>query len=350
MAGARLRLGFIGAGEVAMASARAVRDAPNCALVAVVDVRQDLARDLADLAGARVSSLEGVFASSDVDAVYISTPHFLHRDMATRAAAAGKHVFIEKPMGTSPEDAEAIVETCMCHGVACGVSFVAREAPAFRVARDIVTSGTIGDITGFRICYRADKPASYWTGGWSGRVVDDWRMSWFKAGGGVLLMNAIHDLDALLWITGLHVDHVQAAMATTRGPGEVEDTALAILTCESGALGSIEALAALPGSEGPSTRWVDRIYGGGGQVLLPSPWTEDGLALFTVRSGIWTEVDPEPGPDARTRAFEAFARSVLGGVDPPVGGTDGAHVSRIVHAMYDAARRGVTVSVQQSSS
>jgi UDP-N-acetyl-2-amino-2-deoxyglucuronate dehydrogenase len=339
-----LGFGFIGAGEIAVESAAAVVEATNAVLVATFDVRADLAEDLATRSGARaVATLDELLAAPDVDAVYICVPHFLHRDTAIRAAAMGKHVFIEKPMGVSPADAEAIVDACGRARVACGVPFVVREAPAYRAAHGMVRSGEIGDITGFRISYRADKPASYWSGGWSGRTSGDWRRTWEKAGGGVLLMNTIHDLDAILWITGLEVERVQAAIATSGGHAEVEDTALSILGCAGGALGSIEALAAVPGSEGPSTRWVDRIYGTIGQILLPSPWSEDGFALFTRRSGEWTEVEPERLGDPRTRAFEAFAGAVLAGTEPPVGGADGVRASRLVHAMYEAARRATAV-------
>lgn len=342
-----LRFGFVGAGEIAVASAEAVRDASNASLVAVFDVRADLSDDLAArFRGRAVASLDELLADPEVDAVYICVPHFLHRDTAIRAAAAGKQVFIEKPMGVAPADAEAIVEACRDHGVACGVAFVVREAPAYHAARDIVASGAIGDVTGFRITYRGDKPASYWTGGWSGRATGDWRMAWSKAGGGVLLMNTIHDLDAILWITGLDVEVVQGAIATTSGPGEVEDTALAILACTGGALGSIEALAAVPGSEGPSARWINRIYGTQGQILLPTPWGEDGLALFTRRSGEWTQLTPERRGKTRTLAFEAFAEAVLAGAEPPVPGADGVRASRLVHAVYEAARRGTVVDVR----
>jgi UDP-N-acetyl-2-amino-2-deoxyglucuronate dehydrogenase len=342
-----LRFGFVGAGEIAVASAEAVRDASNASLVAVFDVRADLSDDLAARFGGRaVASVDELLADPEVDAVYICVPHFLHRDTAIRAAVAGRQVFIEKPMGVASADAEAIVDACRAHGVACGVAFIVRDAPAYHAARDIVVSDAIGDVTGFRITYRGEKPASYWTGGWSGRATGDWRMTWSKAGGGVLLMNAIHDLDAILWITGLDVEHVQGAIATTSGPGEVEDVGLAILSCARGALGSIEALAAVPGSDGPSARWINRIYGTQGQILLPTPWGEDGLALFTRRSGTWAEVAPERRGNARTLAFEAFAEAALAGAEPPVPGADGVRASRLVHAVYEAARRGTVVDVR----
>jgi UDP-N-acetyl-2-amino-2-deoxyglucuronate dehydrogenase len=342
---ARLGFGFVGAGEIAVESAAAVGGSSNAALEAVFDVRPELAEDLAARwGGSAVASLDAVLAAPRVEAVYVCVPHSLHRDTAIRAAEAGKHVFIEKPMGVSPGDAEAIVEGCRRHGVACGVPFIAREVPAYRAARDTIASGRIGAVTGFRISFRADKPASYWSGGWSGRAPGGWRTTWAEAGGGVLLMNTIHDLDAILWITGLEVERVQAAISTTGGSTEVEDTGLVILDCASGALGSIEALATLPGGEAPAARWANRIYGTDGQVLLSSPWTEDGLAVFTRAEG-W--IEPELGPlaDPRQRAFEGFAGAVLAGSEPPVGGADGLRASRLVHAMYEAARRGAALDV-----
>jgi UDP-N-acetyl-2-amino-2-deoxyglucuronate dehydrogenase len=334
-----LRFGFVGAGEIAVESAAAVAEAPSASLVSVFDVNADLAAELAGRFGARpLATLDDLLADDDVDAVYICVPHGFHRETAVRAAGAGKHVFIEKPMGVTVADAESIVEASAEHRVACGVAFVVRGAPAYAAARDLVASGAIGDVTGFHITYRGDKPASYWTGGWSGRATGDWRMHWETAGGGVLLMNTIHDLDAVLWIAGVEVRRVHGAIATTSGPGQVEDVGLAILETADGALGSIESLAALPGGDAPGSRWVNRIDGSRGQILLPTPWGTDGLAMFRRADDAWTEIRPERGPTARAGAFEGFAAAVLAGAEPPVPGGDGVRASRLVHAIYDAAR------------
>jgi UDP-N-acetyl-2-amino-2-deoxyglucuronate dehydrogenase len=336
--GDTLTFGFVGAGEIAVESAAAVRDAPSASLAAVFDVDPALAADLAGRHDARTATtLDALVADDGVDAVYVCVPHVFHREMALRAAAAGKHVFVEKPMGVSVADARAIVEGCAERRVACGVAFVARWAPAYARAHELVASGAIGEVTGFRITYRGDKPASYWTGGWSGRASGDWRMHWESAGGGVLLMNTIHDLDAVLWLAGLDVVRVQGAIATTSGPGEVEDVGLAVLQASNGALGSIEALAAVPGGDAPGARWINRVYGTEGQVLLPTPWGEDGLAVFRRGDG-WSELGREQALGARASAFEAFAAGVLAGVEPPVPGRDGVRASALVHAIYEAAR------------
>jgi UDP-N-acetyl-2-amino-2-deoxyglucuronate dehydrogenase len=341
----QIGFGFVGAGEIAVESAEALADAPNARLVAVCDVREHLARDIADRFDAVACSRDELLADPAVDAVYVCVPHHLHREIAFAAVAARKHVFVEKPMGVTPEDARAIVRACADAGVACGVPFPAREAPAYRAAREIVSAGRIGRVTGFAITFRADKPPSYWTGGWSGRVADDWRTTWAKAGGGTLLMNTIHDLDALLSITGLDVERVRGVVATTAGPGEVEDLGLAILSCSDGAVGGIEAVASLPGGEEPSSRWVNRVYGSAGQIVLPTPWGRDGLALFTRESGSWSEVAAEPTPEARTVVFEGFAAALIDGRPPPVPGEDGLRASRIVHAIYEAAREDRVVEL-----
>jgi predicted dehydrogenase len=352
-AGGELGFGFIGAGEIAVASAEAVRDTRSASLRLVVDARSDLAADLvANYGGVTAPSVEALLADPAVDAVYICTPHFLHRDLALLAAAAGKHVFIEKPMGVTPDDAAAIVDACEKCGVACGVPFIARGVAAYHQAHELVRAGAIGAMTGFRVTFRNDKAPAYWSSGLTGRVASDWRQWAAQAGGGVALMNTIHDLDAVLWIAGLEVDHVEAMTANLASPGDVEDLALAIFSCSNGTFGSLEAGTSFPGGTGPGERWINRLYGSRGQILLPSPWEAGGtLALFTRDEGVWQErtfAPTAPGAtlaDARRLAFEGFAAAVLAGTPVPIPGEDGLKASQIVHALYQAARSGTRAGV-----
>jgi predicted dehydrogenase len=345
----QLGFGFVGAGEIAVASAEALRGVGHARLARVYDARADLAHDLAARYGGEpAGSLEALLADPAVQAVYICVPHHLHKGIAVRAADAGKHVFVEKPLGVNPDEAHAIVEACRRAGVACGVPFVARYAPAYREAHRLARSGAIGEITGFRVSYRGDKPASYWSGGYSGRAASDWRQSKATAGGGVMIMNTIHDLDAILWIAGLTVTYAQGATANTGSPGEIEDYALAILGCAGGAMGSLEALAALPGGRAPGDRWANRVYGSAGQIALPSPWGAEPLAIFTREAGSWQEIAPASEASARQLAFDEFAAAALAGAPPPIPGEAGLRASRILHAVYEAARLGERIAVSVS--
>jgi predicted dehydrogenase len=335
----QLGFGFIGAGEIAVASARAMSTSSYARLARVSDARLDLAADLAaTYGGIPAGSVAEVLADPAVAAVYIATPHFLHRPLALQAAAAGKHVLIEKPMGLNPEEAQEIIDACRRAGVACGVPFVVRYAPAYREAYRLVHSGAIGQVTGFRIVYRGDKPRSYWDGGYSGRASSDWRQQYATAGGGVMIMNTIHDLDSLLWITGLNVEAVSGMLAHLDGPGDVEEVALATLQCAGGALASIEASSSLPGGQGPTQPWVNRIYGTGGQIVLPNPWGVDPVMLFTRDSGQWTSVDGAAGADTRQQAIDEFAAAVLAGVAVPIPGEACLAASTIIHGVYTSAR------------
>lgn len=339
-----LGFGFVGAGEIAVASARALRDVPGATLVRVTDARPELAASLtAEYGGRPADSLAELLDDPEVRAVYICTPHFLHREQAELAARAGKHVFVEKPVGVSPAEASAIVATCRAHGVACGVPFLVRYAPAYSEARRLVQAGAIGEVVGFHSVYSGDKPRSYWSGGYSGRATGDWRQRWASAGGGVLIMNSIHDLDALLWITGLAVEQVQGRYQNTASPGEVEDVGLAILSCVGGALATIEARASQAGGDGPGPAWANRIYGSAGQIALPSPWRNAPLALYTREAGEWREVAPESQVEARHGAFAGFVEAVLVGAEPPVPGEAGVRAATIIHAIYEAARRDAPV-------
>jgi predicted dehydrogenase len=346
-----LGFGFIGAGEIAVASAKAVCGARHAFIARVHDLREDLAQDLATTYGGQpAASIETLLADPSVQAVYICVPHYLHKTIAVSAAGAGKHVFIEKPMGVSPDDAQAIVDACHRNGVSCGVPFVVRYAPAYREAHRLVQSGAIGEVTGFRVTYRGDKPLSYWSGGYSGRSASDWRQSRATAGGGVLIMNTIHDLDAMLWITGLAVVQVQGMVTNMNSPGDIEDYALAILSCSGAVMGSLEAVSALPGGQGPEHRWINRIYGKRGQIGLPSPWSTDPLALFTRETGQWQQLASTPAADARQLAFDDFAAAILTGSPVPIAGEAGLRASQVLHAVYDAASRGERVAVLRTAS
>jgi predicted dehydrogenase len=252
-------------------------------------------------------------------------------------------------MGVTPTEAREIVDSCRRNGVACGVPFIVRYAPAYREAQLLIQSGTIGEVTGFRITYRADKGDAYWSSGHSGRVTTDWRRTWAKAGGGVLIMNTIHDLDAVLWITGLEVEYVQGVMANTHSPAEVEDIGMALFTCSGGGFGSLEAHSALAGGQGPGQRWINRIYGSEGQILLPTPWSTDALAVFTRRIGQWQERVSTDAADARRLAFEGFAAAVLARQPVPIPGEAGLRASWLVHKLYESARRGERIAVEHAN-
>jgi UDP-N-acetyl-2-amino-2-deoxyglucuronate dehydrogenase len=345
----QLRFGFIGAGEIAVRTAEAVRAAGNARLVAVYDANPDLARDLAAQHGAEaVESADDLVARKDVDAVYIAVPHYLHALMAQKAARAGKHVLLEKPTGTSPEEAERALEAARQCGVTFSVPFVLRYEPAWQRARDLVADGALGRLQFLRIVYTARKPDRYWQGGYTGRAPSDWRTKLLQAGGGVLIMNCIHELDAMRWVTGLEAERVFAEYGTFATPAEVEDAIAVVIRYEGGVIGTVEAGSHVPGEAGPRGNGGHRIVGVDGQLVL-----EDGrLWFFTERgaagapAGAWTEI-PVPKADARRDLVADYARALLAGAPPPVPEDAALHAMRIVGAAYRSRDAGRAIPIEE---
>jgi UDP-N-acetyl-2-amino-2-deoxyglucuronate dehydrogenase len=325
----RLRIGMIGCGEIAVRTAEAIATAPSAQHAIVMDVDARVAADMAGTYGVpHTTRVEELLASPSVDAVYIAVPHHLHAPLALQAIAAGKHVLVEKPIATTLEDADRMIAAARERGVLLSVAFLAQGDAQLQRVRDLIQSGAIGKVVGTRIVLRADKPASYWTGGFTGRIQTDWRSSKARAGGGVLIMNTIHDLNTIRWLTGLEVTRVYAEYGTFATGVEVEDFVAVTCRYANGAIGTLEAGSAVRGRD--PLREPDRIYGAEGQVLLSNP-------PRVYQAGEWRDVAPGAGARApRTAAGAGFARAVLDGTPPPVSAEDGRAALEVVVAAYRA--------------
>ena len=337
----RLRFGVIGCGEIAAETCQGMAASPHTAIAMLMDLRPEVSRDLADFFGVpSTTDVDQVLASPEVDAVYIATPHDTHVSLGIRAAQAGKHVLIEKPIATDLAGADALIAACRAGGVSLGVAFYAQVDASLAAARQIVRAGVLGEIIAVRLSCLADKPETYWHGGYTQRVQTDWRTSKVRAGGGVLMMNVIHDLNTVRWVTGLEVHRVYAEYGTLATPVDVEDTIAVVLRYDNHGIGMIQAGSALRGGEHQDARGP-RIYGTRGQMILDSrpsiylqePW--EGMSL-----GDWGRV-PFSGPTAdREQIVSRFATAVLAGEPPPCTGEDGRAALEIVLAAYRSGELG----------
>jgi len=336
-----LRFGIIGCGEIALQTCKGIAAAPNATVAMLMDPRPELLADLAEMFGApTTTSADEVFASPDVDAVYIATPHNQHAPLGIRAAKAGKHVLVEKPIATTLADADALIAACRESGVALGVAYLAPVDGGMAAARDLVQGGALGKIIAVRITTYADKPDSYWTGGYTRRVHTTWRTSKEEAGGGILIMNAVHDLNTVRWVTGLEVARVYAEYDTLATQVEVEDTIGAVLRYDNGAIGVIQAGSAMRGGA-HEDRPGPRVYGTKGQLILtdqePLVWLAE--PLEGGQRGMWQPVRHSGPRGDRAEMVRRFAAAVLAGEEPPSTGVDGRKTLEIVLAAYRSGER-----------
>ncbi len=345
-----LRFGFIGAGEIALRTAEAVSQAPRARLVAVTDADPRLAQGLAEAHGAEaVDTADDLVARADVDAVYIAVPHFLHSVMVQTAARAGKHILLEKPTGTSAAESERCLRAARDAGVTLSVPFIYRYTEAWRRVRELAADAVLGDMQCLRSVLWADKPATYWQGGYTGRSQSDWRGRALQAGGGVLIMNAVHDIDAMRWSTGLEAERVYAEHGTFAAPVEVEDLAAVTIRYHGGAIGVIEVAAHAPGGAGPLGSGGHRWIGTQGQAALADGhlWVYAAQAVAGIPAGRWTELELDRPGDPRTLCVDDFARAVLAGERPPIPEDAGLEAMKVISAAYQSQRFGRPVRTDE---
>ena len=191
-----------------------------------------------------------------MQALLIATPHPLHAEPALRAAEAGVHVLVEKPLAASLKDCDAMLAAARRHGTKLGVISQRRWYEPVRRMKAAIDAGKIGrPVLGCFIMYSWRDPSYYQS--------DPWRGRWDTEGGGVLVNQSPHMLDLLQWLMDDDVAEVGGYWANLNHPSvEVEDSAVAILRFRNGGLGSIVASL----SQKPGIYTKVHIHGSNGRV------------------------------------------------------------------------------------
>lgn len=225
-----VRFALIGAGGMGGSHAANLIASPETELVWVVDLDLERARSWAERSGGRATSdMDEALADSNVDAVLIALPTSLHRMATERAAAAGKHVFCEKPIARTVEDATAMTEACATAGVVFQVGHVVRFYPEYARIKQVIDEGLLGQIAMVRTMRR------------SGPVME--RSPWFadlEKNGGLIIDLMIHDLDTLRWYFG-DVERVYAHGLSYTEWQQTRDVAMASLRFRNGVIAHLDA-------------------------------------------------------------------------------------------------------------
>jgi len=344
-----LRFGLIGCGEIAVANANAIRSAPNAIITAVTDVNETVARDMAKRFGvAYVKTVEELLTRSDVDAVVISVPHFLHAPLAIQAARAGKHVIVEKPMSTTLAEANKMIVAARESKVHLATLYCQRYLPYVQQAKALIEQGALGTILGNSIQIYIDKPTSYYTSGFTGRVATDWRLSKEKSGGGILIFNAVHYLDMVRYLTGLEVIRAYSDFGALDTPLETEDTLSATLRYANQAIGSVSASSVVRGSLVYAFTQV-RIWGTDGQIILTEPDQHSFYSLRQIkgyRAGEWHSLGRSSTEGDRQEFITRFSEAILRGESPEMTPESACAIQAIVEAIYQSGESHCPVNLE----
>ncbi len=340
----RFRYALVGCGEIAVRTLEAILNSEVAEVVCCMDVKESMAEDLGVRCGGTwTTDYADVLADDRVQAVILSTPHYLHEPQTIAAAEAGKHVIVEKPIACNLKQADAMIAATERARVKLDVLYPRRFSFCTETARRLVREGAIGEVSAIQFHGMGDKPETYWNSGWSGRVRTDWRTSREKSGGGMTIMNLSHNIDAMVHILDMKPTQIFAEYDNFRTPiSEVEDFMSFVMRLESGAIVSLNASSAAPGDESLG----DRIYGEKGQIVMRAR----SIRVYVTESwgdlkgGEWNEFSaPEGHIDGRRRHVDGFARAVMEGGEAPVSGRDARRALEIVRGAYISGRTGEPV-------
>ena len=263
----KIKTGIIGTGKVGHLHAAALTSNQKSEFTSVLGRSPEKTNKFADQYGVKAyTDLDAFLKKSGVEALCICTPHPAHRDPSVAAAEAGVHLLVEKPLASSLEDCDAILDAVEKSGVKLGMLCQRRfYEPCARVHEAIEAGKIERPILG-TVTVLGWRDQDYYDS-------DSWRGTWKEEGGGVLVNQAVHQLDLLLWYMG-PVAEVSGYWGNLNHPSiEVDDTAVASIRFKSGALGQV----LVSNSYNPAIHGKVSVLGSNGSLVGVQT---DGGAMF----------------------------------------------------------------------
>ncbi len=326
----KLKIGVIGCGSIAQH-----RHLPEyqmnqqVELVAVCDINEERARQVAEKYGVKAyTNYEELLQSGEVEAVSVCTPNYLHAPISIAALQAGVHVLCEKPMATSSEEAEAMIEAAKQSGKKLMIAHNQRFVPSHQKAKQIIESGDIGKIYSFRTAFGHGGPE-----GWSADGKEGWFFKKEQAFIGAMGDLGVHKTDLIRYLLGEEITEVAAFVETSaKDFADVDDNAVCILKTEEGIIGTLAASWAYTAGEDNSTI----IYGEKAVLRLEDDPAYSLIVQYT--NGETTKYElgqiqsNAEGAQHNSYVVEQFVNSILHNQNPPVNGEEGMKSLEVILA------------------
>lgn len=333
--------GIVGCGMIGAVQAAAIQAIQDAQLLAVCGKDPERTAKFAERFGATPYTDYNAFLTHPgLRIVNICTPSGLHAEQGIAAARAGKHVLVEKPIETTLAKADALINACDEAGVRLGVIFQSRFLPAVQQFKRALDEGRLGRLMVGDAYVKWYRAPEYYADSWHGTLALD--------GGGALINQAIHTVDLLRWMLG-PVETVFAMKAALRYPHiEAEDTLVANVRFQNGALGVIEATTSVK----PGFKRRVEISGERGTIILDgdaiSCWAVDGDAGPVGEDEQLTDGSANPAAisnEGHRRQIEEMMNAVLENRAPLIDGREGRKSLELVCALYESAQAGQPVKL-----
>ena len=284
--------------------------------------------------GIELAGFDDILADPAVDAVILCTPHTSHAAQIVAVAAAGKHVFCEKPLCLTLADAKAAIAACKHHGVTIGVGHERRFEPAVQDVRAMLAAGRLGTLLQMEGNFSQDKFLTL--------PADSWRLSPTEAPAGPMTATGIHLLDLAVSFFG-PAERVLAQVAQLGSHLVNGDTLAALIRFEAGGSALLTAILATP-FDGRVA-----LYGSKGWAEIRDkshPEAPEGWTLTTsIRGEGRTVIDYPPAASVRAN-LEAFADAASGGAPYPMSQAEMLSTIAALEAVFRSARSGAIEAVE----
>lgn len=342
---AKLRVAIIGCGNIFPMHAESIRQA--CAKIAGIAAVCDIKKDKAGAAGAKYKApfyldYKEMIDREKPDVVHVCTPHYLHGEMSAYAAEKGAHVFQEKPLSINIKEALKAAEKVKSAGVKFGISFQNRYNPGTIMTREVISKGELGALKSAKLILTWCKPDEYYT-------KSDWKGTWDKEGGGVIIDQAIHSLDILRHVFGDEVDFVDATTVNRMHEVvKVDDEASGVIMFRSGAYINFYVMNHYSYDDDLTME----IHGEKGLIRIVKDSAE---ALFYKG---WKRKRAEPNKNdiidygegvkdywgvCHSIAIKKFYGSIINNTPEEIGIDEGLETQWLVEAIYESGRTGKKV-------
>lgn len=267
--------------------------------------------------------------AEELDAVVICSENSRHAEITKHAAAAGKHVLCEKPLGLSESEMLEMIQVCQDNGVQLMTAFPCRYITSVRQAKEAIDAGQIGDILAMKGTNRGSMP-----GGWF--IERD------KSGGGAVLDHTVHVMDLMHWFTGSKAEEVYAHAETLFNDTEIDDAGMVHVKFSNGVVAVLD----------PS--WSrNRSFPTWGDVTLEIIGTKGVLNIdsFAQKNDVYSDVTGKAawsfwGDDMDEGLVNSFVESIRDGKPVEITGEDGYYSARVAIAAYESASTKRTVQLK----
>ena len=332
----QINISIIGAGSIAGHHIKSANEIDTLNLVAVCSGTGRTIEDNAYGNGVKgFSDVDEMLKLPGLDAVIICTPSGFHLDPAIKAARAGKHVIVEKPIEVTVERTEQMVDACNEAGVTLSCIFQNRFSDGFMEMKKAMDSGLLGKpILGNAYIKWFRSQEYYESAAWRGTKEGD--------GGAALINQSIHTIDLLLNIMG-PVKSVYGKVATRTHDIEGEDIGTAIIEFENGAIGTNEGSTSI--HEGFPEKL--EVHGEDGSIILEAGkiihWNtkSTGKKTFEQKAGPSGSADPMAiDYQLHKRQLSAISDAILSGKTPPVNTEEALLSVKVINAIYEASETG----------